>query len=328
MNDKNMKGQVDTTGDAIGASVGGASGIAAGAALGSAAGPIGTIIGGLAGAVGGWWSGRAVSEAMSTYTSEDEQYYQTQHDAQSEGTSASRASFADARPAYQLGHLAGVNPDYAGRSFNDVESHLKSAYSSAGHQNWTDVRAHAQAAYERGGDVGEQRLTLAEEELRVGKRQVQAGEVSLHKTVETERVRETVQLMHDEVTIERRPVTDQNASRHVEIGENEIRIPLMAEEAVVEKRVVGKEEVVLRKHQVTENENIEADLRKERVDVDRSQTATGGALAGGSDLANHAKKGAKSFADKVADTVDDVKDRVDGNPSSKPGRDSTDRASR
>jgi hypothetical protein len=33
-------------------------------------------------------------------------------------------------------------------------------------------------------------------------------------------------------------------------------------------------------------------------------------------------------ADKLADKVDDVKDRFDGNPASRPGRDATDRPSR
>lgn len=38
--------------------------------------------------------------------------------------------------------------------------------------------------------------------------------------------------------------------------------------------------------------------------------------------------GAKGLGDRIADTVDDLKDRVDGNPASKPGRDATDRPER
>jgi uncharacterized protein (TIGR02271 family) len=328
---KNIKGKVDTTGDAVGATTGGVAGAAAGAAVGSLGGPIGTVVGALAGGVGGWWSGRAVSEAMSTYTAEDDEYYRSHF-----GASGTRgSSYDDARPAYQLGHLAGINPDYRGRSFDDVEGDLRDAYVTSGQRNWDDVRGYARNAYTRGRDVGQQRLTLAEEELRVGKRQVEAGEVALRKTVETRHVEEQVPLLHEEVVIERRPITDPNASGDIEIREDSIRIPVMAEEAVVEKRVVGREEVVLQKQQVTETETVEADLRRERLDVDRTQDhliassdRTGDAEESLRDTGRGARRGASSLGDSVADSVDDLKDRVDGNPASRPGRDATDRPAR
>ncbi len=332
---RNRKGTIDTTGEAVAATTGGVAGAAAGAAIGALGGPIGAIVGALAGGAGGWWSGRAVSEAMSTYTAEDDEYYRSQFGASGTAGGA-RTSYDDVRPAYQLGHLAGINPDYQGRSFEDVEPRLRDAYASAGQRNWNDIRGYVRDAYGRGRDVGEQRLTLAEEELRVGKRQVQAGEVALRKTVESERVQQQVPLVHEEVTIERRPITDPNASTEVEIREDSIRIPLVAEEAVVEKRVVGKEEVVLHKQQITETETVEADLRKERLDVDRTQdhlaatrdVATGDAEESARRAGRGAKRGAKALGDHVADAVDDVKDRVDGNPASRPGPDTTDRPGR
>src|ERR671910_369029 len=72
-----------TTGDVVGEATGGVAGAAAGAALGSLGGPIGTIIGGLAGAVGGWWTGRAVSEAASTFNDEDDAYYRSHYESSS-----------------------------------------------------------------------------------------------------------------------------------------------------------------------------------------------------------------------------------------------------
>jgi len=44
----------------------------------------------------------------------------------------------------------------------------------------------------------------------------------------------------------------------------------------------------------------------------------------GRDLRNSAA----NLADRAADKIDDLKDRVDGNPASRPGRDSTDRPGR
>jgi hypothetical protein len=111
MKSNNQRGTVDTTTDAVAAGTGGVAGAAAGAAIGSMAGPIGTIIGGLAGAVGGWWSGRAVSEAATSYSTDDDAYYQQHYmnTSRSAGSSssASNNSYDSARPAYQLGHLAG-----------------------------------------------------------------------------------------------------------------------------------------------------------------------------------------------------------------------------
>lgn len=112
-------------------------------------------------------------------------------------------------------------------------------------------------------------ITRSEEELAIGKRARKAGEVDVRKTVETERVSKTVPVTREEVTVERRPVTgDMRADAR--IGEDEIRVPITEEEVVVEKRVVPKEELVIKKHAVSDQKTVEADVRKERVDVDRN----------------------------------------------------------
>jgi len=109
------------------------------------------------------------------------------------------------------------------------------------------------------------RVTRAAEELRVGKRTVQAGEVEVRKRVETEHVREPVSLRKDEVIIERRPA---GQDRPGSIGASEVRIPVTEEEAVVEKRPVVKEEVVITKRPVEARETVETDIQKEEVDVE------------------------------------------------------------
>ena len=313
-----------TTGDRIGEATGGVAGAATGAALGSLGGPLGTVIGGIAGAVGGWWTGRAVSEAASTFSDDDDQYYRSQFGSSQRG---SGRSYDETRPAYQVGYLAGMNPDYSNRSFDEVEGDLERGWSSSDAREsaqWSDVRDYARHAYDR----GRERMTLSEEQLSIGKRQVQAGEVELRKTVETEHVRETVPLMREEITIERRPISaDSQASANVEIGEDEIRIPVMEEQAVVEKRVVATEEVVVNKRTVTENQTVEADLRRERVDVDDSTTRRAGSHADTNVDTSGARDRAtdSGLGDRLADKADNLKDRVDGNPASKPGPDYTDR---
>jgi len=111
------------------------------------------------------------------------------------------------------------------------------------------------------------RLTRSEEELRIGKREVARGEARVAKRVETEHVREPVTVRREEVVIERRPVTE-GAEATAPIKEGEIRVPLMEEEVVVDKRPVVKEEVVIGKRVVEDTETVEADLQKERFEVE------------------------------------------------------------
>jgi uncharacterized protein (TIGR02271 family) len=313
-----------TTGDLVGEATGGVAGAATGAALGSLGGPIGTIIGGIAGAVGGWWSGRAISEAASVYGDDDDRYYR-QHFESTSGAGRSDAydDYDTARPAYQVGHLAGLNPDYENRSFEEIEPDLQRGWSGADQGDWSSAREYARSGYDRGQ---ERRLVLSKEELAIGKRQVQAGEVELRKVVDTEHVQERVEVTREEVTIERRPLSA-DASSDVQIGEDEIRIPVMEEEVIVEKRVVPTEEVVVRKEAVTEDRTVEADLRRERVDYDENELSRSADRAAGSGTTGSTGttggKG-RGLGARIADAVDNVKDRVDGNPSSRPGPDATD----
>jgi hypothetical protein len=138
------------TGDVIGEAAGGISGVLTGAALGSLGGPIGTIIGGIAGAIGGWWAGHAIAEAATRATNEDD-YYRSHYEGSS--TRLADRRYDDVRPAYQLGHLASQNPDYADRDFDAVESDLRRGWTSDvsnKHGNWDTVREYAREGYTRG----------------------------------------------------------------------------------------------------------------------------------------------------------------------------------
>lgn len=116
----------------------------------------------------------------------------------------------------------------------------------------------------------EQRITRSEEELAIGKRRVPIGAMSIRKRVDTQHVSQPVSTSHEEVTVERRPVSNADGARGANISDNEIRIPVYEDEIVVDKRRVVKEELVVKKQAVQDTQTVEADLRKERVDVDDS----------------------------------------------------------
>lgn len=139
-----------TTTDEVGEGVGGVSGVLAGAAIGSFAGPIGTVIGGIAGAVGGWWAGRELAELAHPYSPADDAFYRNHYES-SDRRLADR-SYDEVRPAYQLGHIAGQNPEYAGRPFESVEPDLRRGWDTAtseAHGSWDQVRGYARDAYTR-----------------------------------------------------------------------------------------------------------------------------------------------------------------------------------
>ena len=137
--------------DEAGEGVGGIGGVLTGAAIGSAIGPVGTIIGGIAGAVGGWWAGRAVTEAASNLSKNDDDYYRSAYD-KTPNRLADR-SYDDVRPAYVIGHLASQNPDYAGRSWDDVSGDLQKGWTAdhaKKHGEWSTVSSYAGEGYTRG----------------------------------------------------------------------------------------------------------------------------------------------------------------------------------
>lgn len=111
-------------------------------------------------------------------------------------------------------------------------------------------------------------LTLSEEQLAVGKRATKQGEVDVHKTVETKHVEKEVPTMREVVTVERHPATPGMSAKPT-ISEEEIRVPVMGEEVVTEKRTVPIEEIVIKKTAVAGTQTVEADLKREKVDVER-----------------------------------------------------------
>ena len=86
-------------------------------------------------------------------------------------------------------------------------------------------------------------------------------------------------IRHEEISVERVPVEGREASE-VEIGEDEITMPVTKEEVITEKRPVVKGEIRIRKDAVQDEEVVEEDVRREEVDVEDA-TATRGRRGAG-----------------------------------------------
>ena len=120
----------------------------------------------------------------------------------------------------------------------------------------------------------ELRVLRSEEELRAGTRERETGSVTVRKTVRTDRESLEVPTRHEEVSVERVPLSGEVSE--AEIGEDEVEVPVVEEEAVVSKRPVVKEEVRIRKDVVEETEVVEEDVRREEIDVEDDTTRNRG----------------------------------------------------
>jgi uncharacterized protein (TIGR02271 family) len=136
-----------------------------------------------------------------------------------------------------------------------------------------------------GAPEDEVRVQRAEEEIRVETREREAGAMRVRKRVRTERERIEVPKKRVEVTVERVPVdgdtvqSGEGATTAPEIGEEEIVVPVIEEEIVVEKRPVVKEEIRIRKQVVEDTEVVEEDVRREEVEIDEQALHDAGSHA-------------------------------------------------
>ena len=118
-------------------------------------------------------------------------------------------------------------------------------------------------------------IPLMGEELVVTKKELQ-DEITITKEPVRETKTEQVQLMHEEIEIERRSVNNLSSSNNdtsTSLSEDvnpvetktEIKIPLKREEAEVTKKPYVKEELVIRKKPVTETRQITEEVTYEEV---------------------------------------------------------------
>jgi len=228
-----------------------------------------------------------------------------------EGIAGGR-TFADAEPHYRTGFMAGHDERYAGREFDEIEPDLRRTHESSGsatpfeqlrndiHEGFIGARrpttagastmgssahapttpstmgasADAATTASTGERVGEELvIPLVEERLGVERRATELGEVEVRRAVVEQSVEVPVDVMREEVHVERRdiadrPITAADAERLFEAGA--IRVPVHGEQVIVGKEAVVTGEVVINKEQLVERQEITDTLRKQEVTVDEN----------------------------------------------------------
>lgn len=120
-------------------------------------------------------------------------------------------------------------------------------------------------------------IELKEERLEVAKDKVQTGEVRIGKRIVEDMKTIEVPVTHEEITIERRPVTDSSStvgSITEDMETEEIVIPIMEEQINVSKHAEVVEEVDIHRNKVTENKQVTDTVRKEELEVEQEGNIT------------------------------------------------------
>jgi uncharacterized protein (TIGR02271 family) len=133
--------------------------------------------------------------------------------------------------------------------------------------------------------VAEETIPIVEEELRVGKREVERGGARVRSYVTETPVREQVSLREEHVSVERRPVDRELGQSELQgdmMKDREVSMTETAEEAVVGKEARVTEELVVRKTAEERTETVEDNVRHTEVEIDEGVRETAGRSAFGS----------------------------------------------
>jgi uncharacterized protein (TIGR02271 family) len=159
-------------------------------------------------------------------------------------------------------------------------------------------------------ETGSVTIPLYEENVAVGKREVDAGTVTIRKVVKTETVNQPVELRRETISIDRQPAsgTASSADQSKAFTDQQYTIQLHKEEPVVEKRVVQTGQVVASKQAQTEQTTIQREIRKEDIAVDKGnvdvKTSQGAATGPGGESQGSASGGTITDLNTLSTTTD------------------------
>jgi uncharacterized protein (TIGR02271 family) len=220
-------------------------GTAGGVAGGAAGGVAGGAAGGAAGLTGGVDRDREASGLTG----------------QTGGVDRDREASGLTGQTGQTGQTGGVDRDDAATSGRHAAGGLGD-----------DTNAHGTRGRDTSGPTTDEAMTLSQEELRVGTQTRESGRARLRKYVVTEEQTVTVPVSHEEVRVEREPITEANRGAALDgpaISEEEHEVTLHEEVPVVSKEARPVERVRAATETVTGQEQVSDEVRKEQVELDQ-----------------------------------------------------------
>ncbi|WP_424139572.1 YsnF/AvaK domain-containing protein [Roseomonas chloroacetimidivorans] len=119
----------------------------------------------------------------------------------------------------------------------------------------------------------EEVIPVVEEQIKIGKRDVEHGRVRVRSYIVETPVNETVTLRDEHVQVERRPVDQPLSAADEAFRERTIEAVEHTEEAVVSKEARVKEELVIRKDVEQHQETVSDTVRRTEVEIEDDRSA-------------------------------------------------------
>ncbi len=158
----------------------------------------------------------------------------------------------------------------------DVDQHGTAGHATTTTTGYADASGHEGRAGVAGADLlegGEATLPVIEEELAVGKREVERGGVRVRSRIVERPVEEAVRLREERVSVERRPVNRPVTDEDIRLfREGTFEVTERAEMPVVAKQTRVVEEVSVNKEVGERTETISDTVRRTDVEVEEVET--------------------------------------------------------
>ena len=134
------------------------------------------------------------------------------------------------------------------------------------------------AAGDRGTAADEASMIRSEERMHVGTERREAGRARLRKYVVTEQQEQTVPVRHEEVRLEREPITEAErraaaSGTGTDLSEEEHEVTLHEERPVTRMETVPVERVRMTTEEVTEQQTVRGEVRKEQIEAETEKEA-------------------------------------------------------
>lgn len=145
-NERDLQGSFEQLGETLG----GMAGRAAGQATDMAMNVAGSVLTSIFQGMGAWWSSADAQQAFRNFGGEQDRASRAHFEQSAPSSETTAADYERVRPRYHFGHVAGQNPDYQGKSFDEVEAELQRAWETAareGFGDWNEVREQVNHGY-------------------------------------------------------------------------------------------------------------------------------------------------------------------------------------
>jgi uncharacterized protein (TIGR02271 family) len=195
------------------------------------------------------------------------------------GASSYASGSSSSSTGYGTGGTMGMGTAAAGAGLTGTERSYDSDTTASSFASGTTSTASTDRAYAGTsdatlrGDRDTEVIPVVEENLRIGKRDVNLGRVRVRSYVVEQPVQEQVNLREERVTIERRPVDRPLTGTENVFTDKVIEAEEHVEEAVVAKEARVKEEIAVRKEAEEHVETVSDTVRRTEVEVEDERTA-------------------------------------------------------